>query len=276
MEAGVVIGRNVRNSFPRHVHDTFCIGIVDRGARLIEHNGKTHKIDQNKAFVINPGIPHKCKPLTERGHDYRVISIKPRVMREFAAPPGERIGNIPRLSQFRITNPSILNGINHFFQCLRADVSTMEKETSLCALLSELVLKHSSSPPTLINPGRQLRAVRYACEYMRSHYARKVSLSRLSGDAGLCLFHFQKVFLKEKGVSPSEYLLKIRMDNAREMLLQGGRLSDISVAVGFSDQSHFTKSFKRAVGITPGRYPQSTGLPESHRKTEFTRDGSQG
>ncbi|MCP4106994.1 MAG: AraC family transcriptional regulator [Desulfobacteraceae bacterium] len=57
-----------------------------------------------------------------------------------------------------------------------------------------------------------------------------------------------------KGVSPNEYLIQFRIKKAREFLLQGVSLTDTALDTGFTDQSHFTRFFKRIVGVSSGKY----------------------
>lgn len=56
------------------------------------------------------------------------------------------------------------------------------------------------------------------------------------------------------GTSPYRYLTMRRLDKARELMQRGSSLAEVAVAVGFSDQSHFTNHFTRAYGVTPARW----------------------
>ncbi|MCP4023389.1 MAG: AraC family transcriptional regulator [Desulfobacteraceae bacterium] len=277
MEASVVIGQNVKNDFPRHVHNAFCIGTIDKGARLIEENGATQTINRNEVFVINSGVPHRCKSLNDQGHSYRAINIKPHVLKALGMQISEKMYDVPYFKHSSIKDPLILRHINKFFSCINHENTSLEKEEALLSLLSEIILKYSKNPPVACNLGRRRQAVGNACDYMRSNYARKITLAQLSKESGLSSFHFQKVFLKEKGVSPNDYLFKIRTDKAAVLLLKGESITDVAFATGFTDQSHFTKCFKRFIGITPGRYRylQSASLFCSHtpqRNDEHLKD----
>lgn len=256
----IIIGQNVKNNFPRHIHDSFCIGIIDSGTRVIEIEGNKQLINQNEVFVINPGQPHRCKSLQEHGHNYRVISINSNVMKNFISQIEKEIRDIPNFKKTLIIDPVIKDGINTFFNSLLSEDTILEKRAKLSLLLSDLIFKYAEKQTDIDYFERQRSAVKKACDYIRSNYAEKISLSNLSEEVCLSPFHFQKVFLKEKGISPWEYANKIRIDSAVSMLCQGDSIAEVSFATGFTDQSHFTKCFKRATGLTPGRYIQSSDI----------------
>ncbi|MFH1147720.1 MAG: helix-turn-helix domain-containing protein [Pseudomonadota bacterium] len=67
-------------------------------------------------------------------------------------------------------------------------------------------------------------------------------------------FHFSRVFSQETGMAPHAYLIQVRIKKARGDLLKGMPIADAAYGAGFTDQSHFTRCFRKIVGITPGRY----------------------
>jgi transcriptional regulator GlxA family with amidase domain len=73
--------------------------------------------------------------------------------------------------------------------------------------------------------------------------------------AGLSVCHFARMFKQTVGVSPHCYVLQCRVKRTQELLADTDMpLSEIAIAVGFSDQSHYTRWFREIVGITPGNY----------------------
>jgi len=107
-----------------------------------------------------------------------------------------------------------------------------------------------SGSPSL--PGHKLRQI---TDWMAKHIAEEFSLDRLAAQAGLSKFHFQRLFKNSIGVSPSRYLINMRMNNARR-LLRETKLSvmDIALEVGYADPSHFARLFRREIGLSPSDY----------------------
>ena len=73
-------------------------------------------------------------------------------------------------------------------------------------------------------------------------------------------FYFARAFQKEVGLPPHAYLENVRVKRARDLLLRGVAITDVSAAVGYADQSHLTNRFKRILGMTPGQVARSERL----------------
>ena len=92
-------------------------------------------------------------------------------------------------------------------------------------------------------------------EHIAVHYAEDISLESLSELVGTSPSNFRRQFSRTFGISPGRYITTIRLNAARELLETTDKLvSEIATDVGFFDQSHLTKLFKRERGITPGEY----------------------
>jgi AraC-like DNA-binding protein len=84
-----------------------------------------------------------------------------------------------------------------------------------------------------------------------------VSLSVASSALGAHPTHLVRAFGAEFGLPPHRYLTGRRLDRARRLLLTGQRAADVAVAVGFHDQAHLTRHFRRLLGVTPTAYARS-------------------
>jgi transcriptional regulator GlxA family with amidase domain len=101
-------------------------------------------------------------------------------------------------------------------------------------------------------------AMRRVHEYVEAHLHNSIELVELSGIAGLSVFHFAREFKQSAGVTPHYYLVRKRVERAKELLAGTDHsLSEIAFATGFSDQSHFTRHFRQIIGITPGQFRRS-------------------
>lgn len=90
-------------------------------------------------------------------------------------------------------------------------------------------------------------------EYIDSRLAEKVNLEELAGIAGLSVHHFARAFRQSMGIPPHHYILQRRLEQAERLLRDTELpLSEIALQVGFSDQSHLARHFRRVTGISPG------------------------
>jgi AraC family transcriptional regulator len=102
-------------------------------------------------------------------------------------------------------------------------------------------------------PKRKLRAV---IEYIHEHLDAELSLDHLAAVAHLSPYHFARRFKNSTGLPPHQYVIARRVERAKELLRQRNPLplAEVATEVGFSDQSHFTRHFKRLVGVTPRHF----------------------
>jgi transcriptional regulator of acetoin/glycerol metabolism/AraC-like DNA-binding protein len=90
------------------------------------------------------------------------------------------------------------------------------------------------------------------CDFIDEHLGEKISLGALSSMAGLSPNHFARAFQQSVGMPPHRYLLRRRVEHVEQMLRETQLpLSQIAVAVGFSDQSHLARHFRRLTGMAP-------------------------
>lgn len=121
---------------------------------------------------------------------------------------------------------------------------------AFCRILSE----QKNSPP-------YSKSIRKAIQHIQSHLSDKLSLEILCEISGLSLGRFSHLFKIETGMSPMAYVMKTRIDTAMIMLTHSSdSISDISLSLGFYNESHFIKHFKKQVGITPAKYRFAANL----------------
>ncbi|MFC6632293.1 AraC family transcriptional regulator [Microbulbifer taiwanensis] len=101
---------------------------------------------------------------------------------------------------------------------------------------------------------RQYNAVR---DHIQAHFGEALNLDALAQTAGLSRFHFARMFKISTGLTPHQYVNKVRVERGRELLEQGSAQVEVAGLCGFAHQSHFAAHFKRHFGVTPGQYLRS-------------------
>ncbi len=101
--------------------------------------------------------------------------------------------------------------------------------------------------------GAQLGRV---AEYLHANLAEDVGLEALAGQAYVSPFHFARLFRAATGVSPHRFVLHLRVSYAQRLIRsrRARTFTEVAAASGFFDQAHFTKAFKRLVGVTPSAF----------------------
>lgn len=95
-------------------------------------------------------------------------------------------------------------------------------------------------------------------EFIYQHFGEKLNVTVLAQIAGMSESHFIRIFKKETGYSPMEFLIRVRIDKAKKLLRSGTKnITEVSLECGFSSTSHFSNSFTKNTGITPSEYQNS-------------------
>jgi AraC family transcriptional regulator len=129
---------------------------------------------------------------------------------------------------------------------------------SLANILAVHLLRNYSAAPAggrRFSGGLSRAALRRVMDYMADNYELDLSLSDLAGEAGVSPFHFAREFKRSTGHAPHQYLIKLRVERAKNLLAESRLpIVEVGLRTGFGSQSHFTRLFRRLTGTTPGSY----------------------
>ena len=145
---------------------------------------------------------------------------------------------------------SILKLNNHFLQNLQ-QINTLD---TLCYKLQEIVETFSESMFNYI-PSRNSELIKKAMLYISEHFSNPLTLEEVAAYVHLHPSYFSTLFKSSTGSSFKEYLNMVRIDESKRLLSNTDySIIDIAVAVGFEDQSYFSKVFKKYTGLTPKQF----------------------
>lgn len=118
-----------------------------------------------------------------------------------------------------------------------------------------LVTKYAANPSAdVVSPrsGLPINRMRRVAEHIEAHLDAPLPLGELAHLAEMSVFHFARLFKLRAGVPPHQYVLRKRIDRAKELLgAPSPPIAEIAVRCGFSHQPHFTKAFHQITGVTP-------------------------
>lgn len=133
-------------------------------------------------------------------------------------------------------------------------LSALYAESLATALSAHLLRRYAVQKYTFRDTtGRPSNAMlQRVIEYIHENLDQQLTLTELSFVANMSAYHFARTFKQATGMAPHQYVLHTRLERAKSLLLQGKfSVAEVAVRVGFFDQSHFTRYFKRIVGVTP-------------------------
>jgi AraC-like DNA-binding protein len=233
-------------AYERHRHDTYAIGLTDRGVQMFDYRGSARMSLPGEVVTLYPDEPHDGRPGTREGFGYRIVYIEParlsaalRVLRGKASP-------LPFLREPVTTNRRLARSVARAFdaplESLAADSIVVELAEALAG--AERLVAAPRIDAVAVDRARQL---------LDAECTRTVHSRELESTTGLSRYDLARQFRAMLGTSPHRYLLMRRLDFARRRIREG-RLADVACDAGFADQAHFTRMFKAAVGLTPARY----------------------
>ena len=249
------------HSFPPHMHEEFAIGFIERGAQaVLQHRKDRFVMPEGKICVINPGHLHEGRGATEVGWDYRMIYISPQDLNvALVGTPGTTgtAGSLEsRMIFFAdsvIDDPDTLRLLRIAHLCSESiDTSRLEKSSRLTAALHQLVDRHAiAHREPLVQPAMSA-AVKRAREYIDANVALNPTLDEIASVAALSPFHLLREFRKAVGMAPHAYLIQRRVEQAKHLLLKGRSLRTVAIEIGYADQAHLSREFRRFYGTPPG------------------------
>ena len=202
-------------------------------------------LDRVAAEVFGLEPEHYRLPLTERASDTVVTNIAGVLAREVVrGEPGSR------LYAESLANILAVHLLRNYAVC--ADGGVLES----CVTPGQEMVESVPLEAEARSPVRP-RAVADALRFIHANYSRDLSLSAIAEAVHLSPFHLARLFKQSLGVAPHQYLIQVRVNNARSLLTAGSgerSLAEIASAVGFADQSHLTRHFKRVLGVTPRQF----------------------
>jgi len=137
--------------------------------------------------------------------------------------------------------------------------SRLYAETMTTALMVHLLQYYSAQQLTIptYTGGLSKLKLQQVVDYIHAHLDRDLSLKELAAIVQMSAHYFSQLFKQSTGITPHQYVIHCRIERAKELLMQRKlTISDVAKVVGFVDQSHFHRHFKRLVGITPKAFLQ--------------------
>jgi AraC-like DNA-binding protein len=241
-------------SFPRHFHGELVIAVTEHGAGRCVTRGISDVATSRSIMVFNPGEPHAGGVAGDAPWRYRGLYVADGAFKDICDIICGRPAATPYFTDSVVSDTALAGLLVQAHRALETGDTRLVRESLYLAGIAALVERHGRPRPPLPQPGAEHGPVRRALDYMQANLACDLSISDLAACAGLSPFHFVRCFRKTTGLPPHACLTQLRLDAARRLLSSGRSPVEAALAVGFYDQSHLTRHFKRTYGITPGQY----------------------
>jgi AraC family transcriptional regulator len=215
------------------------VGTQRRGSICVLPSGLTHKAQiggpcEHVALYVDPALINRAAAASNVSGRYEVVE------------------------RYTRADPIIANIGNALLAELDSEgISGRLYAESLANVLAVHLLRHytTEGPKPQHAGGLSDQKLRRVEGFIAENFAEDISLTELAHVAGMSSFHFAREFKKATGITPHQYLIKFRVDQAKSLLADNDLpLVEVGLMSGFSHQSHFTRLFRRITGTTPHLY----------------------
>lgn len=247
-----------------HSHDFTELAYILSGKGRYLIDNKEYDVEAGDLVICNPGVMHT----------HVVMSLKEPTIEFISGFTDFHFRNMPANSIELKDRGCILHTSAELKQELTMHCYTMLAEKESCHAGKYFMFKtHLMQMLLLImreivdEEGNEQRgcnfesynknyAVNRIINYLNENYDQKISLEQIAHNMYLSPVYISKIFKEETGESPINYLIKIRLEKARDILHKGdgGSIKNIANQVGYEDVYHFSKLFKKYYGISPLYY----------------------
>ena len=208
-----------------------------------------------QTFFLEPGDIHDGHAPTPGGFTYSTLYLEPAWLERalpalFEQAPADCLPGVPRTQP---DDPGLLPCIANALQALNDNEPRMVRDAALDALLERISRSLHWRQCLPGNPQIPRVALR-ARDYLHAHFHQNIGLDELARVCGVDRFRLSRAFKAAFGIAPHGYLIQLRLVRARRLLALGTAPADVASDLGFADQSHLGRWFRRANGLTPGAY----------------------
>ncbi|MCI0386811.1 AraC family transcriptional regulator [Streptomyces sp. CNQ085] len=234
--------------YPMHTHEMWTLLIVDNGMVRYDLERHEHGALDQTVTLLPPNVPHNGRSVTPDGFRKRVVYLDASQLED------SLIGLA--VDSPVLDDPLLRRRIHQLHLTLEDQGDELEAE-SMLALVSERLRDHLHRRVEDRAQVQDSGIAHRLRELLDERFVQGISLQEASETLHVHPAHLVRVFSRELGMGPHQYLIGRRVDLARRLLLRGMAPRLAAAAAGFYDQSHFNRHFKRFLGISPGRYARS-------------------
>ncbi|CAG9001625.1 MAG: HTH-type transcriptional activator RhaR [Candidatus Celerinatantimonas neptuna] len=244
-------------SYDRHAHEEYCLGVTLKGRQDFFNAGQYYRSQVGNIIIFNPEDVHDGHAGNDGSLEYKMLYIPP----EKLVPMIRAISTNMTPDRLHLNHtvhhaPRLRNQILHLSMILSSpDYSQLEQETGLIQIAESMAKLAGCSP--ILEPSRRIDTLLLkAKEFIHHHLEQPITIDDICHEANLSKYHFIRMFKAQFGITPHQYVINCRINQAKKALEQGVQTSMAAQQTGFSDLSHLSRRFKGVFAMSPRQYQQ--------------------
>ncbi|RMR05292.1 AraC family transcriptional regulator [Pseudomonas savastanoi pv. glycinea] len=239
------------HGYTPHRHDTYAIGRTQAGVQSFHYRNDYRHSLAGGTMVLHPDEVHDGQAGTDAGFHYRMFYIEPSLIQQVLG--GK---SLPFVAGGLSSDPRLFAATSALLQSMENALDPLEEEDAIYDLAQALDAAAGNK--------RGRRALNYTAAerarmYIHDALNQVITLDDLVEASGRDRWSLSRDFRALYGTSPYRYITQRRLAEVRRLLLAGQPLSEAALACGFFDQSHMTRQYSQAFGISPARWLKMLG-----------------
>lgn len=235
---------------PPDVKPVLEITLVDHADKVISYRNEAQHI---RSGLVGIRSPFELGKLTMRRRSetrVRMLSISNAEFRDACEAAGLRLDQLPTLLTYT-SAPELHRRAAAVFDAAERHAAALELQQLLADAAAEVVCVLAGRGPLVVAAPPSAKRIR---DVLHARVFENITLDDIAAEVGLTRTYVVQVFKRAFHVSPVDYLMRLRVAHARELIASGRRPTEVAPSCGFYDQSHLNRWFSRVVGCTPGDY----------------------
>jgi len=234
-------------AFSPHRHDTYAIGVTLAGVQTFRYRGEQRHCLPGQFHILHPDEMHDGGAGTDEGFGYRIVYIDPRLIRQALGD-----GPLPFVRSPVVAASVLPEGFSLDAWDMDAEIDDVARVEITVAIANLLVAASVGAAPK--SAALACGAVSRVRDLIAARPAERRAMAEFERLCGLDRWTLARQFRAMFGTSPSRFRTLRQLALVRQSLTKGASLAEASLAAGFADQSHMSRRFKSAYGLTPAAW----------------------
>ncbi|MDD1781137.1 AraC family transcriptional regulator [Enterovibrio sp. ZSDZ35] len=234
-----------------HSHDEFSFGIIQQGTATYQNRNASYHIAQGDIVTINPNDVHSCNP-NAGTWSYSMLfvdAMQMGIIQEDVLGESRR-DYVPFPNDVE-RDERIRRKYLHLFQSLEDESDVFDAEVALYEFVETVM---AGGALKSIERRHDLPTLCWVKDKLLDNFQQTQQLEELANEAGMSRYQLLRAFKGQFGLPPNAYLMDEKIKRAKVMLRAGEGIADVALQLGFSDQAHFQRQFKKKLAVTPKYY----------------------
>jgi AraC-like DNA-binding protein len=247
-----------KHQHDRHAHGALSVIMLTQGAKSFAVERQRRAVHAGQIAIANPGEVHGCEFVNDNPWAHRTWYISAQLLTALSRECGFR-------DRVEIVSP-VLDDPRTSALMIAAHVHSLEGddldcESAAVASLTHLLTRHGHAKRERHGSNTQDDATRRVArcnDMMHASLHLPLGLTDLARECGVSRFQVIRDFQRVLRMSPGDHQRALRMQRAKSLLASGTPISSVAASTGYSDQSHFARTFRKVYGMTPLQYANAS------------------